>query len=511
MGIREAWAGLWGTRAEHLAREAQHHSQRIIAERVAELVGEDPDAADWLRVGDRTERETPDEKRIETVQQVRYLARRQPNVKQALRLYESYILGRGFEIALQPAEQPKELTEQQRKIMRQANAAWLEFLDANRRWWTLQEFGRRAWRDGEQFTRKFPVDGDAPTVRFVDPEEIDDPTGDTKGVVTADGDVADVVKYLRVDRNTATLAESIDAADIFHTKLDVDSTEKRGISRFVSVVEYVQMLKGMIRTETLHRKLQASIVAVRTVKGSPTTVGTTLDNLKTSTTQYPEGDRRREKIRGGTIITVNEGVDFDFKHPDNNFSDASPLAKLLICQVACATGWPYYAISADSADSNFSATLVQESPVVLMVYGEQDFFAREILPIWKWVMEEAIRQGRITGLKNVKFFEEFIAKFRFPSIVTRDQLKDAQTNNIYFMAGAVSRKEMSRRAETDPDEMDREKREEMEDGILGPQGDVSAMNQGNGQKAANQGANQGDGQNQGDKGKPRKTDPRAAT
>lgn len=471
-------------------------------------VEDDPDIYDWKNSSRELKEDEIDEAdRAGIRRSIRYLAKRNPCVKSALRLYRSYVFGRGFSINLIPRDKESEVTETQRKVMDAVDRAWQDFLEHNRRWWTIREFGHRTWRDGELFTLKVPSNraefgiGGIPEVRFIDPEEIDDPTGQqTKGIITKDGDPTQPIAYTRINVTTRELIRAIPASEIWHKKIDVDSNVKRGVTRFLSTIWFAQQHRSVLENETTHRKMQSSMVIHRKVAGGPAAVSSVSDNAKTGETTYPEGTFRREKMRAGMMVTTNRNIEIEFKHPESNFSDASPLIKNLVLQLAAATGWPYYMITGDSTDSSLANALVQESPVVLMIDEERGDFGPELIDIWRWVIGEAVSAKVVNGFGSIdKLLEEFEPSPMFPSIVTRDRMKEVQANNIGIMNGSLSVAEVSRRDGVDPRRMQREREAELNSAAVPI---ITAQNQDLAQKAANAPANQGDGQNQGDTGKP---------
>ena len=472
-------------------------------------IEDEGDEKDWNPPGSGRASDDPKINRMAKVRQVRWLTKWQPNAKRALSLYRTYVLGRGFDVQLSPLEPEKELKESDKRHIRTAAKVWKEFLNHNRKWWSIREFGERTWREGESFSLKVETDDDAVSeLRFVDPEEIDVPSKMTSqdefsdGIVTVANDMTQVESYLRIDLKTRDLINAIPSDEMFHVKIDSDSTEKRGWSRFLPVIDLSRQVKAWLNIEIIMRSLQASIALQRKVKGSGAQLTSHMDNTKTSSTKYPEQTLRREKFRPGSIINTNEGVELEFVQPDTNFDDASELGRFVIKQIGAATGWPYYMISSDSAESNFASTLVAESPVVFMVEEEQDFFGIEIKEIFKWVINEAIRKGRFKAPGAL--WERFEPKCDFPKLVSRDRLKERQADNILFMDKVISRSEMARRDGADPDLMGREikddhGKEEFETA-------VSAMNQSPETKSDNQGDNQGDGQNQGNTSGPDQRD-----
>ena len=278
-----------------MPRNRRTHRQSAVLytiEALNEPIKEDDDAQDWFPLGDDSltggvSRQSREDARA----RARDLSRKQPNVKAALDLYKSYVLGTGFKIRLVLTDKSKDPTNRDKEIILSADRAWSEFLRHNRRWWNIEEFGERVWRDGEQFTLKLEPRGDQlwpPEVRFIDPEEIDQPSGSSKeseldGIVVDQSDAVRVLEYIRVDPTNKTEKARYTPERIIHTKIGVDSNEKRGLTRFFSIIWFGRQLPEMLKNEVTHRKLQSSIVLQRKVKGSPAVVRSHLDNLKTST------------------------------------------------------------------------------------------------------------------------------------------------------------------------------------------------------------------------------------
>lgn len=492
----------WGKESKPQGIEQYFTNEHIkyVAEEYNIPVLDDPDEGDWMKNGAEWKDSTSDpHTRKRTVEAIRRLAKLQPNVKSSLRYYQSFILGRDFWMGVKPLDPKQRPTESQKKEMLRARRAWLEFTQENYKQWNAKEMVRRSLRDGDEFTRKFSTREWPPKVRFMDPEEIWDASDpQTDGIITVSGDAATPLLYRQIDLATGSQMNDIPAEDVFHAKIDCDVNEKRGNSRYLPVVRWVRKFWALLEIELKHRMLQSSIVMQRKIRGGQASVRRHLDHSSIpANDSLATGDSRREKMLGGSIINTSEGVEIEFKQPTGNFSDASPLAKLLLMQVSVSTGFPYYLISGDAGDSNFSGNLIQESPIALMIDDERGFFGHELELIYRWVLEEAAKSGKVSEA----LWDDFEVDVGWPSIVTRDTLKEAQANNIYRMGNAISAREFSRRSGADPDQMRQEIEEEMDAMLMGPQGDVTAMNQSNQQKSANQGANGATGTNQGG-GKP---------
>lgn len=490
-----------------LERIAEILGEQFTLEAYNQPIEEDGDARDWMPLTRDKAREVEEEERKRSVEKIRRLVRCQPNCKRAMGLYESYVFGHGFGAETQLSDSEKKVEEADKKVIRKANKAWDDFLWHNRKWWTPLEFGKRTYRDGVQYTKKMYQYGVTwpAEVRFIDDEEIDDPNHTEPddplsfGIQVSPVDSVKILAFNRINVTTQEHVETIPADQMFYTKIDVDSNVKKGLSRLFAVQWSGKKIGDWLMNELTHRMAQSSIVLQRKVKGSPSQVNNMLNNLKSGTTDFKgRPGTNRERFQRGTIITTNESSEWMFTQPDTNFADSSPLGKWLILQIASATGWPYFMISSDSSESNFASALVQESPVIKMVEQEQSFFGGEMIDVWRWVMGQAIKARKIP-ISEEAFFEDFKPDIRFPSLVTRDRLKERQADNLGVMNGALSRREYARRDGADPERMANEIEEETERGLMGPQGDIAAMNPSVQDKQSGQLDNQ-TGQNQGDDG-----------
>lgn len=471
---------------------------------------EDDDEKDWNPTGRQYLNEKEEER-----DKARFLSKYNAFFRRALKLYKMYVFGSGFDITLKPFyledDPPDSQKEKDKKIIKQANRAWGRFLEHNKKWWTPDELGVRTWRDGEQFSVKRKSDDSTwpPELRFIDPEEIDDPKSDDPsndknkrsfGIGTDPKDVNTVLYYQRIDVETQKEIQKFSPDKVFHSKIDVDSTEKRGMTRFLPVIKWIKRLDALVSNEVTHRSLQSSIVLVRKVSGGSSSARGLLNNARTGSTQYVEQTMSREKIRPGSIITVSNGTDLEFVTPNSSFSDATPLVKVLIIYLSAATGWTYSMLTTDASDGSFASSLTAESPVLQMVLDERKMFREELVPIFKWVIESAIKSKQIEGVTVEEVWEKFDPEFHYGDIVSRDNLKDAQAANIGVMSGALSKAEGARRMNADPDKMKRELEDEADNDVMSMIGVTTASNpkMQDKQDSSKSNATNGGGKNQSD-------------
>jgi hypothetical protein len=426
-----------------------------------------------------------DTARTDLRNQVRQLVTDNPHAKNLLRLLEIYVVGPGLKlthsataacnVALQPPSPPRGGRGQGEGGVQTAfiassppasshpfaplqapshpdpfataDALWQSFLTHNHRHYSFREHARRAWRDGESFLRLFPSPTWPPTLRFLDPEHIG-PTADqpdSQGILTDPLDVESPHTYFRINPQSGDLLERLPAEHILHTRLGVDSNQKRGLSLFAPILDTLAHFDRWLDTELTARRLQASIVLWRKVQGSPAQATAFAEALQSNTPSHASAPSR-ERVRPGTILTTSHGTDLQYLQPDTNFGDAVPLGRLLLLSVAAGGGVPEFMLTSDASNANFASTMVAEGPAVKLFQAEQQFFAGEFRLLWRWVMSEAIRLGYLSP----DFFDQVQPDFTFPQLVNRDRTRERLADARLIEAGVLSRAEVARRDGVDP-------------------------------------------------------------
>ena len=447
------------------AAKLEARYRRIIQERVLELAeqqGPQPVAEDpgrWQLLGE-TKSGPTEQTRKDVRAAARRLAQNNPHARNILRLLEVYVVGPGLELTHQPRAT---LSQEYSGILEKSEMLWMEFLDQNRKHFSYREFARRTWRDGECFLRLFPQTAAIPSVRFVDPEQIG-PTQeepDSQGILTDEDDVETPLAYLMIDPDTGELAEEIPASEILHTRIGVDSNQKRGLSIFASTIDALTCFDRWLETEMTARKLQASIVLWRKVQGSPSQVrGVSEGAAAASQANSPgslENASNRERYRPGSILTTSAGTDLQFLQPNTNFGDAVPLGRLLLLSIAAGSGLPEFMLTSDASNANFASTMVAEGPAVKQFQSEQHFFSERFELLWRWVMQQAIQAGELPE----EFFEQVKVEWSFPELVNRDRPREREADAKLVEHRVLSRAEVARRDKANPEVMRREIEQEL--------------------------------------------------
>ena len=422
--------------------------RRLVQERLLELTegsgsganrprGVVEDEPGWSLMG--TGRKEPVEMdRVDLRAKARQLVVHNAHARNVLRLLEVYVVGPGLAVTAGPRGKSSD-----EELIARANDVWAEFLESNAAHFSYREYARRAWRDGECFLRSYADGQGGLAVRFVDPEEIGDPAGveECLGIVTEADDVETVVAYRRIDPVAGVLREEVEPAEMLHTRLGVDSNQKRGLTIFASVLRELELFDRWLETELTARRLQASVVLWRRVNGSPSQVAQIADAGMGEVSGDPVSGGRRERVRPGTIVTTSQGTELKFLQPDTNFGDSLPLGRMVLLCVAAGQGLPEFMLTSDASNGSFASTMVAEGPAVKLFEAEQQFFVGEFTRLWRRVMEAAAGAGRLPGdvLARVK------PVWTTPGLVNRDRVKERLADVRLVEAGVLSRAEVARR------------------------------------------------------------------
>lgn len=382
-----------------------------------------------------------------------------PIGRRALQLYRQLIFGPGFGISVKRRD-PSEASEADKKVKLQVAAEYEDTILANLGAWSEDDLAVRTYRDGNTFTYYGEKTGDYLKLRFFDPEEFYDPKArsqstvdagyiDSKGIVTDPDDVSSVKYYQRNVSDEKMVP--IEADKIVHIKIDCDSTEKWGRSRFHRLYERACQIDEFATVEFKHRRAQASIVLHRKVAGGGKAgAGLILDAAMASYNQNAADLVPVERVPSGTSITTSPNIELEFKHPQGSYSDATGVGSWLIKIWAQVTGFTYEQLSADVSEGNLASATIGETPVAQMIEADRKFFVDRLQPIFKKIVETGIAAGRIKV--DGDFWTTYKIEPVFAPPKQRDLLKSAQAYNLLYMAKAISAGQYAKDFGFDPDQ-----------------------------------------------------------
>ncbi len=435
--------------------ELKAQQERILSEQVLELVerrsmltGMD-ESGGWLPLGQGQQAEAAGGRREDVVKVIRKAVQVNPHAKNILRMFEVYVAGPGLRLSHRPVLSSCGEKETDEELARSADRLWKEFLMANQSHFSYREFGRRLWRDGEAFLRKFPQVSWPSRVRFVDPEQIRETPEypGTEGVLHDAFDVEQVWGYVVVGENEAVV---VDRDIMLHAKYGVDSNQRRGVSLLASIIDNLQQFESWMEIELAARKLQTSIVLWRKINGSPGQISSQVEEMSSPSNRSGLGEgARRERYRPGSIITTSSGTEMKFLQPDTNFGDAVPLGRMLLLCTSAGVGLPEFMVTSDASNSNYSSTMVSEGPAVKVFEAEQEFLLGELERLWRWVMRDAVE----VGLLPEDFFGRIEPSWSKPKLVVKDRPREREADVKLVESKILSKAEVARREGVEPGRM----------------------------------------------------------
>jgi len=361
------------------------------------------------------------------------------------------------------------------------NAYWKSFYEVNGMDLRIKEWVRRTLLKGESFLRVFepssssvnlstkgisyyndiPVLKPVPLVRFVEPGEIKDPDGTyTFGIHTNSDDVEEILNYIRTDPNSkaANQRTVIEASEIIHTKILVDSNVKRGISFLVGIAEYMVKYHDWLEDRISLNRMRTmfNLIMKVTGAGSPSQL-----KDKFSDSASPEaaaratatgGDLPKELPKRGGVLLSTANIEYEFLNPDIKAQDTVDDGRAIDLMLAKGTGLTEYIVRGDASNANYSSSMVSESPMVRMFQSYQDFFSKPIQALYRKIIRYGIENDHIPAktkkttvifdaatekreVKKETTITDHSCKVTFEALIHRDVLKEAQAYAIHSLYG----------------------------------------------------------------------------
>ncbi len=289
-----------------------------------------------------------------------------------------------------------------------------EFRD--RMMWPLvsREAFRRLQRDGEVFGR-FGLYAGRPWFRFIAADQVGNPSGDTTtpqsfGIETDPDDVAEVLAYHVWDvADYPSGGEWIDANDVIHVKVNVDSDVKRGLPSFFPVQDNLDIVRKLL-SNMLGSAQKMAAVAWR--EKYPTASASQVQQMiplpaasdalgygpgPYGLPGYPAWNGGVNGFQQGEVIKVEGNREYE-EGPTaagvTNFIEAEQAA---LRGAAVSFGFPEAIATGKIDDINFAAALTTGAPFAVAIEGGQfEYGCRWERRSALKVLELSYRSGRIS-------------------------------------------------------------------------------------------------------------------
>ena len=351
---------------------------------------------DWLPLGDGSDKSPASDAPALALlrSRSRQLVQTQPHAAAALNMYVHFVVGDGLQINPDTGND---------SFDRKASDNWIRFSTLNQFDERFREIVLRTFRDGECFIRRF-VTPDGIRLRFIDPEDIVSPSdrllNAPQGIRFSETDAETPIEYFVAVHNSSTVEiESVDASEILHIKLGVDSNAARGIPLLTPVIarlkQYDNWLQSLL---ALHSVRSAVALVKRYVSSSPGDILSQASRSATTTANADGRTTRRQKLQPGSIIHASAGVEYQMLSPNIQATDADVLGRAILLSVASGLGLSETMLTADSNNANYASSVVAETPAFMAFRAHQRRFCARTAIIYRWMIENAIATGRLNAV-----------------------------------------------------------------------------------------------------------------
>jgi len=353
--------------------------------------------------------------------------------------------------------------------------------------------------EGEAFFQLFPSTSGILSVRAVEPEYCYSPTGDSDrdsfGIrnPTEPLDIEAVEGYWIVPGSLAdgSQPQLVDPKWIVHIKHpETPSTSKRGLSAFFVLEPTLRAADDLIMSTVTMAKARGKIAWVEylddVVKPQAQAMA---DNVTFATGTFPAPTGANttinfERFGWGSILRRPSNAKMDFPSGGTiGASDHVAVMDMVLRYIAARFTMPEYMLSSNSANANYSSTLVAESPFVLSMQVLQDRMARlfgrnRYGPHRRSMIWRQLAHAVEIGLLPASVFADLDVVVTPPSMVARDRAKEAQTDKVYNEMRVKSRKTIQQEQGLDPDQEAENFKEEGPPPGQSPPGSLAGMQPG---------------------------------
>jgi hypothetical protein len=298
-----------------------------------------------------------------------------------------------------------------------------------------REIFRRIPRDGESILRKF-----SNGIRFVQPEDMEDSPkfkgeadgfSQSQGVVFPTEDVETVTGYF-------IRGEYVEADQIFHFKPpDIDMDEVRGWPLLFDIKRYLEKYEHWIEDRSLLNRFRSSVLLLRKhANATAADLQKIQQSVRDGTYTDPRGQRETsfQYMKGGRIIDTGAGEDWEFKSPNVGAHDVAEDGRAFRLLIVAGVSLPEYMVTGDASNANFASTAVAQNPGIRTMESWQQYYAVELTNFFSWLLGT----------------DSFELSITFPSIVVKDQKKEADSFHIMLHDGIISKESWQEKVHLDP-------------------------------------------------------------
>ncbi|HZZ74196.1 MAG TPA: hypothetical protein VFE24_18315, partial [Pirellulales bacterium] len=160
------------------------------------------------------------------------------------------------------------------------------------------------------------------------------------------------------------------------------------------------------------------------------------------------GTTNIRRYGAGTILDAPAGLEYDFPTQGLDASNFVTVLQAELRAIASRLVMPEFMLTSDASNANFASTMVAEGPALKMFERLQVEQIADDLAVLRRAVDQAIRAGRLPR-ETLALIEIQAAP---PTLSVRDDLKEAQANQIVHANGILSPQTWSQQLGLDYDQ-----------------------------------------------------------
>ena len=172
--------------------------------------------------------------------------------------------------------------------------------------------------------------------------------------------------------------------------------EDRGEPPLLAAMRPCKWYQDWIQNRVMLNRFRTSIVLFKKIiTGTPGKVSgvSSADPAATNHTGAL-GKVEKRLPKSGTVITHNDKIEYDWKSPQLDASDAANDGRLIMLYVACAAQVPEFLLG-DASNANMASTFVAENPFIRQIEAHQTYFSGFFGEMFRRVIEHGIATGAL--------------------------------------------------------------------------------------------------------------------
>lgn len=382
-----------------------------------------------------------------------------------VKVMQDYIVGTGFEYKVQAVREGVN-----DKIVKQAQELIDLFGEHNNITSFENELVWRCLVEGECIVRLFYDRNGLITIRVVEPELLLPPNDsndpDTSyGIQCRKDDMHDTVGYWIVEKPWEGLKPVLVPKDeVNFIKINTPSNAKRGLPMSFQVDQNFRNCEAILMSMITLANARAKVAMVRKIQdGPPEAVSALVEKTTDIQLNDPMTNSKLniERMPYGSILTSSSNIEYEF--PDiGSFADECKETLMTNIRAICAHyGISEVQLSQNTNSNTYASAIVAESPSHKNFLRWQkmmgDFIAGKRTQPQQSIMWKQIVYAVERGMLPTNALTDLRITYRGPSVVTRDQHEEAQSNKIYYDMGVKSANDIAAEIGVDYEEQQKHK------------------------------------------------------